>query len=111
MIAAGKLKHQVTIERPVRTTDDAGNIATAWETVATAWANVTPLRDGEIARERHAQLETTHRVTIRWTANVNRESRLTFTTNGTARVLHVIGLRDPDEGRAILEITAKEVTA
>ena len=46
----GKMRHRVTIQQPVRTSDGAGGYTTAWTTLAIVWAHLHPVKGVEINR-------------------------------------------------------------
>lgn len=107
-IPAGELRHQLTIERPVRTTDPkTGQAVADWEEVGTAWAKLTPRGAGE---RQEAGNQTTHRVThdllIRHTPDIGPDCRLRMEGG---RVLAIAGIVNVEERNIILRIEASEV--
>lgn len=65
MIAAGKLRHVVTLKRKTQTADGLGGFADSWATLATARAELWTVGGSErqMAAQNHAVL--THRCRIR----------------------------------------------
>jgi head-tail adaptor len=100
---AGKLRHRVTIQRPVVSQDADGGQLVAWVDVTGVWARVSPVKMTEqlIAQQVDARL--THEVEMRGRA-FPPEYRLRFGT----RILEPTGVRDSDERGIMLLIAAME---
>jgi SPP1 family predicted phage head-tail adaptor len=90
---AGRLRHRVTIERPVGTPDGAGGETVTWETLAAAWAEVRPLTAAEKTVAGHAAAVLTHRVTLRQRDGIAGGMRIVH----RGRLLQIRAVRDPDE--------------
>lgn len=66
-LKSGKLRHRVTIQRPVSTQDpQTGAQVIDWQTIATVWASVEPLSVREFIQSQATQSEVTARITIRY---------------------------------------------
>lgn len=66
-IAAGKLRHRITIEAKVTGRDPGtGAPITTWQTWADMWAEVAPLSAREFIAAQAGQSEVTARITIRY---------------------------------------------
>ncbi|MCX5512126.1 head-tail adaptor protein [Kaistia algarum] len=100
----GGLTHRVAIERPVRTEDGAGGASIAFEPFATVWAAIEPLSANEDGASGRLATRVTHRVTIRWRADLTGAMRLRH----RGRILRIASLRDADESRRFLVIEAEE---
>lgn len=111
MVEAGKLNQRWTLEEPVSTTNELGEVVQSWQPVAEVWANIRPLRTADVIRARAAQLETTHAVTIRYRDDINGTWRLTRTkSDGSQRTLNIVGQPiDVDERHEALEMQCVEV--
>ena len=70
------LRHRVTIEKPVRTDDEGGAATIAWEQVATVWAEIKGLEGREIQRADTPVTRATHRIVMRYRADVDATMRL-----------------------------------
>lgn len=82
MLAAGRLRHRVTIQQDQGTSrDDNGEHIEDYQDLATVWAEVKPLSGRELWAARQTQSEVTHRVTVRYS------SALADLT-GSIRVIH-----------------------
>jgi SPP1 family predicted phage head-tail adaptor len=100
----GWIAHRVAIERPIRSTDGAGGAEIAFETLATVWAAIEPISAREDGGSGRLATAVSHRVTIRWRADVTGAMRLRH----RGRTLRIASLRDPDESRRFLVIEAEE---
>lgn len=95
MIAAGKLRHRIRLEKPTgRTTNDYGERlpeGTAYEAVRTVWGNVEALRVREYFAAQENNNETSYRVTLRHQADIQPGWRLVWLIYGGERVLELTG--------------------
>ena len=101
---AGRLDRRVTIQRITSRTQDAyGGEVAVWSDLATVWAEVRPISDGERWRTGEAQIAAvaTHRFCIRWGLGVGPLDRLQY----EGRVYEITGVKEI--GRRVgQEITA-----
>jgi len=103
-IAAGNLNKQVVIQKPARAFT-AGEAAVTWIDVAAVWAQIRPATSREVWQAKQAQAELTHRVTIRYRADMTAELRIQYGT----RILNLVGPpRNIDEANEILEMDCVE---
>lgn len=79
-LAAGRLRHRVTIEQKVTTRDpDTGAPITAWQTwAANVAAEVAPLSVKEFLAAQQLQSEVSARITIRYRSGVLATMRIRF---------------------------------
>jgi SPP1 family predicted phage head-tail adaptor len=75
---AGKLRHQITIQRKSLTTDEYGGPVETWADVDTVWASVEPLSGRELANAQTVNAEITTRITMRYLAGVIAADRIVF---------------------------------
>jgi SPP1 family predicted phage head-tail adaptor len=75
---AGKLRQRVTIQQPTTGQDSYGGETVTWSDLATVWAEVVPLRSGEVAGQDMQQGQATHRVRIRYRAGITQHMQLLF---------------------------------
>jgi SPP1 family predicted phage head-tail adaptor len=102
---AGRLKHEMTLEEPVETSDGAGGFTTVWTSVATLWARLEPLDPAREAWAGRDAAEQTHRITIRFRDDVKQGMRLRKST----RLFPILSVRDADEtGRYLICRTREE---
>ena len=115
-LRAGKLNKRVTLQRPrdADERDTHGQPVDDWPDVATVWAAVEPLSAGESQRAQQAGADLTHRVTIRYRADVLSNWRVKFDdprrpAETRTRYLAIVGPpRDPDERGEYLELLCQE---
>ena len=81
-IDPGRLNQRVTLLQPVLTQDAAGQAVTSWQSVATVWAEVVPLRSAERFAAAAVQQENTLKVRIRLRTDVNATWRLEYQGRG-----------------------------
>ena len=62
---AGQLNQRVTVQRPVRSTDEIGGVRIAWETVAETWCSVWPVSGVENLKGAAVQGVVSHEVRMR----------------------------------------------
>lgn len=105
-VAAGDLRHRVTLQSPTYTTDDSGaHVPTAWTNAATVWAKVEPLSDSMWAQAAQAYGSMSHRVTIRHYAAIQSDWRVKYGT----RYLYLVGPpRNVDEQGVYMELRCDE---
>lgn len=106
-VAAGKLRHRITLMQAQTTQSNFGETVTDWVNVGDVWANVNPLSMKEHIASQAVQAPITHRVTIRFRSDITAEWRFTF--RGKDYGIHAI-LPDNDSGLGHLTIEASEVT-
>jgi SPP1 family predicted phage head-tail adaptor len=100
----GRLVHRLVLEQPVRDPDGAGGATVTFAPLATVWASLEPISAAEDGASGRLATRITHRVTIRWRADVTGNLRLRH----RGRTLRIASLRDPDESRRFLVIDAEE---
>lgn len=102
---AGNLDRRITIQRATYTQNALGEqIIATWNTLATVWAEVMPVSDGERIRALEVSAEITTRFRIRYSstvASVNPKDRISY----DGRVYDISGVKEIGR-REGLEITA-----
>lgn len=101
----GRLRHRVTIESSaVSTPDGLGGGTRTTSTVATVWARVEPLRGDERQIAAALRGQVTHRVTIRYRADVTASMRLVW----QGHTLAIREVKQPDAISRWLELYCLE---
>ena len=78
-LAAGRLRHRVTLQRQSATQDaTTGEMIVSWVTVAELWAHVEPLSVREFIASAAMQSEVSAKVTIRYRTDINATMRFVF---------------------------------
>jgi len=103
----GRLRHQVTIIQAVSAPDGAGGLTKTWETLATVWAAVEPLRGREYFAAQQVTAEITHKVTLRYLTGVRPEMRVQFGD----REFDIMAVINPQERNIYLELMCVEAPA
>lgn len=102
---SGALDRRITIQREVQTGTDGFNVPiTQWTDLATVWASVTPMSDGERWRAAEVSAEVTTRFLIRYSSQVstvNPKDRIQY----EGRLYDIYGVKEVGR-REGLEITA-----
>lgn len=92
MIAAGSLRHRLTLERMAREEDGSGGAEVTWIPVATLWGSIETLSGRESFASDAVAAEASHRITIRYRDDVGQAARL----RRSARVFAIAAVNDPD---------------
>jgi len=104
LLDIGELRHRLVLEAPVETPDGAGGVARTYESAGVVRAKLTPVTArGEVVGE-DPGATVTHRVVIRWRADINTRHRL----RDGARILRIVAVRDLDGSGRFIEISANE---
>jgi SPP1 family predicted phage head-tail adaptor len=100
----GALRRRLTLEAPVRTGEEGGTAVIEWNAVATLSAGVTPLSGREIVRADGIAARLTHRIVVRYSADLAPAMRF---TDG-ASVFEIHAVLDVDGRRRWLECLCEE---
>jgi SPP1 family predicted phage head-tail adaptor len=94
-IAAGRLRHRVTIEQQVNVVNSFGEHSKEWEPFAQVWAAVEPLSARELLAAQQVQSQVVARVIMRYNAAVTASMRIVY----RGVVYNIAGVqRDPESG-------------
>ena len=85
----GKLRHRVTLQRPVITKDNIGQEIEEWQDVATVWASVEPLSGKEYFSAKQVNSEVSAKITLRFLQGITPEVRVILDKH-TYNILAVI---------------------
>lgn len=108
MVAAGKLRHRVTIQNPVETQDPTtGAMNVAWQDLAYVWAAIEPLSGREFVSAQAEQAKVTTRITIRYRDDLTAKMRLYHTAKGIYYQIHGI-LSDKESGLNYITLPCSE---
>ena len=105
MIAAGKLRHRLSIQEPAKTRAGDGTVSESWLTLAVVWASVAPIRGRELIEAQRFESQVTHRVRMRYYAGLTAQHRLLFGT----RVLNIESVLNKEERNVEMELMCREV--
>jgi len=101
----GKLRNKITIQKPIETTNDEGEIIQTWEEFATVWAEINPLIGREYWASKQTTSEVTGKIRIRYIAGITPKMRVKF----GERIFNIEGLINPDEKNIEIILFVNEV--
>jgi SPP1 family predicted phage head-tail adaptor len=103
---AGKLRHRITLQKPVKTQSPAtGAVINTWADVATLWADVTDVSVREFVAAQAGQSEVTARITIRYRDDVTNKNRIVY----RGRIYNIHGvLADDKSGSEYLTLPCSQ---
>ncbi|UXB42257.1 phage head closure protein [Stenotrophomonas maltophilia] len=106
MIAAGRLRHRVQLQRQVHgQAPETGAQTVSWEPLADVWAEVAALSARELVAAKAVDSEVTMRVTIRQRDDVTDKCRVIH----RGKILNINGvLPDPVSGLEYLTLPCSE---
>jgi head-tail adaptor len=99
----GDLNRRLVLEAPVEADDGGGGVNRSYQTVATVWAQVTPVRARSDAAADSLAALVTHRITVRMPRIINTLNRF----RDGARTFCIVAFRETAD-RRFLEIDAEE---
>jgi SPP1 family predicted phage head-tail adaptor len=100
----GRMRERVTIQSPTEVRTSVGETTLTWATLATVWASVDGLSTRDILQAQQANLVATHRIRIRYRADVTHTQRILW----RGRTMEIASVVERDN-RTALEILAREV--
>jgi SPP1 family predicted phage head-tail adaptor len=90
---AGNLRHRITVQSPVSTTNAHGGVDFTWATLATVWASLSPESGKEQQDGKQQVAQTTYKVTMRYLTGLTTQCRIVFGT----QVLNISSALDVDK--------------
>lgn len=101
----GQMRERVSIKSQTEVRSPSGETTFSWDTtVATVWASVNGLSSRDILQAQQANVIATHRIRIRYRADVTHTNRLVW----RGRTMEIAAVVERDN-RTALEILAREV--
>ena len=86
---AGLMRHRIRIQKQTSTRNKLGELVDSWEDVANVRASINPLSGRDFMAAMQDQAEVTHKVTIRYNADVKASMRVLY-GNRVFDILHII---------------------
>lgn len=109
-----KLNHRIKFQSLARTADGQGGWTEVWSdytppnhSAPEMWAEIKPVSASERYFSQRIEMNTTHKICIRWCDGITQEMRIIF----ESRIFQVKGVRREDENRWHLLIDAQELVA
>jgi len=107
-VGAGSRSRRVSIQSSTAIrSPTTGEASRTWTTYATRWARISPMTGSERWRAQQVQPEVSHKVTLRYDAQLSSMSpkhRILF----GSRVMEILAIINKDEANAELECLCKE---
>jgi len=105
-LSAGKLRHRITIQKPVSSQDPtSGDAKVNWTNHAEVWAAVEPLSVREFISAQSMQSQVVARITVRYRDDLTAKMRILYRD----RIYNPQGwLPDPDSGLEYLTAPVTE---
>ena len=100
----GRLRHRVELQEATETRGDYGDVTREWSTIATRWAGIEPMSGREIMQADQVNAKLSHRVRMRYDADVTPAKRLKF----GSRIFDISSVINRDEKNAELEVLCSE---
>lgn len=110
----GRLSHRVSLQLAVDTQSSTGAPETDWQTLATVYAEISPLgvRESQIGGGLLSEADT--KITIRWApalASLTAKARVVHEADGRPAVIYnIVGPVEPGLARGMLELRCKSGT-
>lgn len=103
-IDSGQMNRRMTFQSRSTSKDTFGQQFTPWADVFTAWVQIEPLQGRELINAQAVNVETTHRVTLRYRAGVSSALRGVY----QGRVFNVLNVIDPETAHIALQLLCSE---
>lgn len=101
----GRLRHRVLLQRPVRNDDEGGAATISWEDIAIVSAAIEAMSGSERELSDGLAARTSHRVTLRYRADVSPDARLV----AGARIFEIRAALDVDGRKRWLQCHCEEL--
>ena len=99
-----RLRHRLTIMRPVRSGDEGGGATVVWTALASVWGQVSARSGREIVQGDTSSARGSFRIVMRYRNDVDATMRL----NLGARVFEILAVRDEDGTKRWLTCECEE---
>jgi SPP1 family predicted phage head-tail adaptor len=107
-LAAGKLKHRITIERPHQTQDaTTGAINVSWQTLAVVWCAIEPVSVREFIASQSEVSKIKTRIIIRYRNDIDHSMRIYYAPKAIYYNIEGI-LADKDSGYEYITLACSE---
>ena len=104
-LAIGALQARLVIEMPNEIADGVGGVKRSWISGDAVWCDIATLSTQQRLEAEQLGQTLTHRVTLRWRANLTTQMR--FRRSG--QVLAIRGVSDPDNSKRELTCLCEEL--
>lgn len=100
----GALRHRLTLEQSVPTSDGGGGVSKSWEMVAEVWGALEPLSGIERVEASRLTGRHMYEIRIRYRADVELAMRFALGT----RLFHILSIKDVDSRGRWLRVLCEE---
>lgn len=100
-----RMNRRVTLQRVSQTSDGQGGFTDVWVDVAGLWAAIEPLSGFEKLQAMQMQTPMTHKVTMRYRADVSTKDRLAY----GSRLFHIKEALNLEENGYFLRLKCVEI--
>lgn len=100
----GDLTKRVTLQYERRLADGMGGWVTSWADAAHIWAAIWPVSASEQVQDAQTVMTISHRIRIRYRSDVRSSWKIKYGD----RYFTIVGLIDPNEKHALLDLLCKE---
>ncbi|MGB9780623.1 phage head closure protein [Caldanaerobacter sp.] len=101
----GELRHRITIQQPVESSNTFGEVEKTWQDVATVWASIEPLRGREYFNSQQINAEVTTQIRIRYRPGIKPKMRVVY----GERIFDIQSVIDVEERHKEIHLMCKEV--
>ncbi len=99
----GTLRKRVVLQEEQRTPDGAGGYALSWASVATVWAEITPVSGHEVVASAGIEGHATHKVRMRWRDDLSLHSGMRLLHGSrTFNIRYVLNVHEANRWALIL---------
>lgn len=109
MSPVGAMRERLQLQQEVRTNDTGGGAALTWQTIATLWGQVEPMRGSENKQAQKLTATDTYKIIMRTSTSLVVTTAMRFVWEG--RILNIRDIRDVKTRQRFLEIIAEEGVA
>lgn len=102
--APPRFRHKAIIQRQTETLDDYNQPEDTWTTHATVYCSIEPLRGSEYMRAQQMQATVSHRITLRYRADLKPTDRFLY----DGRYFEIQSIINIEERDRFLEVMATE---
>ena len=102
----GDLNKTIILQAPTKVPDGMGGMTVIWVIVDTVWAAIWPVSATERIQSAQSVMTISHRIRIRYRANVKASWRIKFGD----RYFSINSIVNPNERNEMLDVMCKEAT-
>ncbi len=101
---AGDLRHRIELQSTTNTSDGMGGQTNTWNTQDQVWAAIWPVSATEQLRAASQNMTITHKIRIRYYANLDASWRIKF----GSRYFSIVSIIDQEERHQQMDLLCRE---